>query len=144
MSSVTKGLHKNLADSYALYLKTHNYHWNVEGPHFKALHELFEEHYNALALAVDEVAERIRMRGEKVAASFKRFDTDTEIKDGNENLDWRKMVSELAADHEKMSKNAHALIEKCQDAGDEVTADMLVARAAEHDKAAWMLKMHLA
>jgi len=143
MSSVTKGLHKYLANSYALYLKSHNYHWNVEGLHFKSLHELFEEHYTDLATAVDELAERIRMRGEKVPASFKQFAADSKIKDGNEKLKADKMVAELAADHKTLSKMALNLVEHCQEAGDEVTADMLIGRSLVHDKAAWMLKMHL-
>lgn len=141
--TVKKDLYRFLACNYALYLKTHNYHWNVEGAHFKPLHEMFQEQYEDLAGAIDDVAERIRMLGEKVPATFKKFDKESKIKDGNEKLKAEKMVAELAKEHEAMSKMALALVKVAQKVGDEGTADMMIQRSQVHDKAAWMLKMHL-
>lgn len=142
MSKVTKDLYCVLACSYALYLKTHNYHWNIEGPHFKPNHEMLEDQYEDLAEAVDEIAERIRMLGEKVPASFEHFSKSAKIKAGDENKSSKEMIKELVADNKQLSKECLDAIKTCQDAGDEGSADMLVARARAHDKAAWFLEMH--
>jgi starvation-inducible DNA-binding protein len=140
---VIDSLNHILADSYALYLKTQNYHWNVTGPHFSSLHALFESQYSDLASAIDELAERIIILGHKVPATFKHFDKKCHIKDGNEKADWKKMVKELSADNSSMSKVIDSCIKDAEKAGDYVTVDMLTERMAIHDKNHWMLSAHL-
>ena len=132
-----------LADSYALYLKTQNYHWNVTGHQFKILHILFEEQYTDLAEAVDELAERIRTFGDKVTASFSAFDNLATIADGSENSSADKMVLELEKDNLSLAKAMKETIKICQEHGDEATADILIKRVEVHEKNAWMLKSSL-
>lgn len=136
-------LKKVLANSYALSLKLQNYHWNVEGKRFKSLHELFEEQYNELNAAIDDMAERIRALGSKVEASFGVFSNLSDIEDGNHLADESSMVQDLANDHETLSKMLNEGIKISQDQGDEATADMFIARIQTHDKAAWMLRSSL-
>jgi starvation-inducible DNA-binding protein len=141
--SVTDGLKKVLADSYALALKTQNYHWNVEGTRFRELHLMFQEQYTELAAAIDEVAERIRALGEKSPGGFAEFTKLSAIKDGHSNYDENQMVKDLWQSHQTLVttlKKAHAAAEK---AGDEPTVDLLVGRMAVHEKTAWMLRSSL-
>jgi starvation-inducible DNA-binding protein len=133
-----------LADSYTLYLKTHNYHWNVEGPHFKALHDLFEEQYTDLATAVDDVAERIRALGHRAPGSFKEFVKLTSIEEETDQADWKTMLRNLAEDQETVVATARKALEPAQQAGDEVSIGLLVDRMTTHEKNAWMLRAHLA
>jgi len=137
---VAKSLKKVLADSYALYLKTQNYHWNVTGPNFQSLHLLFETQYNELALANDTIAELIRGLGEKAPASFEEFQKLTTIKSGNVNATAEKMVKELSADQAAMQKGLQKALEVAQKAGDEVVIGALTERLTVHRKAEWMLK----
>lgn len=140
---VAQSLNKVLADSYALYLKTQNYHWNVEGPNFKPLHEHFGELYAELAAAIDEIAERIRALGEKSPGSFSEFAKLTTIKEANVDLGESAMVKDLCMDQLKLTKTLKAALKLAQSAGDEVSADMLIERIQVHDKAAWMLRSML-
>ena len=132
-----------LADSYALYLKTQNYHWNVTGPQFQPLHALFEEHYTDLAAAVDEIAERIRSLGQHAPGSFSKFSKLTGLDDASEDASAMDMVSELVDDHEHVIASGRKIIEDAEDRGDVATADLLTARLRFHEKAAWMLRSHL-
>ena len=137
---VTENLKIALADTYALYLKTQNYHWNVTGPNFKPLHILFEEQYNDLALAVDLIAERIRALGEKAPATWGAYAKVTNIKDGDENAKANEMVKQLAEDQEILVNTLKNTVEVAQKAGDEVTIGIMVNRMEIHEKAAWMLR----
>lgn len=139
--SVTDSLQVVLANTYLLYLKTQNYHWNVAGgSFFIGLHELFEKQYNELAEAVDVIAERIRQLGPKVPATFADFAKAAELKEGDANKTSQQMLADLAADQDKIIqvlKNAWDVADKSQD---EVTADMLIERMEAHSKAAWFYK----
>lgn len=140
MSNYVRALERVLADSYALYVKTQNYHWNVEGPHFKSLHELFELQYRDLFEANDEIAERIRALGAKVDGSFNGFAKLTEISEPNKEIEDTAMVVDLFHSQQVIAKSLKAALEAAQSAGDEVTADMMIARLNVHEKAAWMLR----
>lgn len=135
-----EALEKVLANSYALYLKTQNYHWNVVGPNFKELHLLFEEQYGELALAVDELAERIRALGSKVDGTFDHFKKLSTVKNGNKNAASSEMLSDLVGDHETLVKALQAGIKTSQEEGDEGTADLFIGRLKAHEKAIWMLQ----
>ncbi len=140
MKEVIKSLESVLANSYVLSIKTQNYHWNVTGPNFKTLHLLFEEQYNELAIAIDEIAERIRMLGSKVDASFQAFAKLSQIKDGSNNLDSAMMIEDLAKSHHVIIKILKDGIQIAQKNDDEATADLFITRLEAHDKAAWMLE----
>lgn len=129
-----------LADSYALYLKTHVYHWNVTGSNFKSLHELFEDQYNDLFAAVDEIAERIRTLGTKVNLNFKKISSLAHIKDPNEKATATGMVKELYKDQLQIIDCIKDALEKAHKADDEGTIAILSERIAVHEKTAWMLK----
>jgi starvation-inducible DNA-binding protein len=137
--AIAAGLSHVLADSYALYLKTHNFHWNVEGPRFRDLHLMFEEQYTELAGAVDQIAERIRALGQYAPGSFGQFARLASVKDANGVPKAEAMVKQLAADHETVEKTIRSALPAAQRAGDEVTAGLLVERLAVHEKTAWML-----
>lgn len=139
MSDVVKKLSIIMADTYALYLKTQNYHWHVTGPQFKALHELFEMQYLQLAEAADQVAERIRIMGHKAPATFKEFEQLKRIKDGDSSLDANQMVIELANDHDTLVKDLNQAMTLAQENNDEGTANLLSNRIEEHEKSRWML-----
>ena len=142
-SSVSTALKAVLADSYALYLKTQNYHWNVSGPHFKSLHLLFEEQYTDLALAVDAIAERIRTLGEKAPGSFAAYNALKTIEDGDEDAKSDVMVQMLADDQQRIIASLNAARKAAHTADDEVTIGMVVDRIAVHEKNAWMLRSSL-
>lgn len=133
-------LEELLANSYALLLKTQNYHWNVVGTNFKALHELFELQYNDLFAAIDEIAERMRALGARVDGSFENFSKLTKIKSGNKNADAIRMIEDLISDHETLAKDLKAGIKTAQGEEDEATADLFITRVQAHEKAAWMLQ----
>ncbi|MDX1836565.1 DNA starvation/stationary phase protection protein [Legionella taurinensis] len=137
--SIAKELSIILADTYALYLKTQNYHWHVRGPQFKSLHGLFETQYTELAEAVDEVAERLLITGNKAPATFKEFESLKRIKDGDSSLDANQMVIELAQDHSTLVKDLNRALALAQEQNDEGTATLLGDRIAAHEKAHWML-----
>ncbi len=140
---VVDGLKAVLADSYALYVKTQNYHWNVEGPNFRTLHLLFEEQYTDLAMAIDTTAELIRGLGEKAPGTFDAYTQNTSIKPGNENAPADQMVKELTEDQISIQKTLQNTLEAAQQAGDEVVAGFAIERLTVHRKAAWMLKSSL-
>lgn len=139
MAEIVKKLSVILADTYALYLKTQNYHWHVKGPQFKSLHELFEEQYKELADAVDTIAERIVIKGHKAPASFKEFETLKRLKDGHSNADSQHMLAELAEDHNILVHDLNQALAFAQSHNDEGTATLLADRIAAHEKARWML-----
>lgn len=140
MSAIVNKLAVILADTYALYLKTQNYHWHVKGPQFKGLHELFEMQYQELAEAVDQIAERILITGHKAPATFKEFESLKRLQDGNSNNDANTMVLELAADNETLVNDLNQAMKLAQEHHDEGTANLLSDRIAAHEKAHWMLK----
>lgn len=140
---VIDALKKVLADSYALALKTQNYHWNVEGENFTSLHTLFETQYTEILGAVDEVAERIRALGEKSPGSFAAFTKLKSIEEGDSDLDSFGMVKDLYKSNLQLVAVLNAAFEKSDKAGDEGTSDLIVGRLRAHEKAAWMLKSTL-
>lgn len=134
-----------LADQHVLYVKTRNYHWNVVGPQFKSLHELFEEQYTQLADSIDVVAERARALGVHANGTMAEFVRDARLKEEEgRGLTSDAMVGNLVQDHESVVKQLRADIERCEDElGDAGTADILTAILEDHDKAAWMLRSFL-
>lgn len=142
-NNVAKALSLVLAHSYALAIKTQNYHWNVTGPQFKNLHELFGSQYEELSDAIDEVAERIRSLDVLVPASFDVFKNNSTIKDGNHKNSSTKMVEELYHGNQTLVKVINDALEICQKEGDEASADLMINRTQVHDKNAWMLKSSL-
>ena len=141
---IAAGLSKLLADSYSLYLKTHNYHWNVEGPLFNTLHLMFEEHYTELAAAVDEIAERIRALGVKAPGSYSAFGDLTSISEGTGDESAEEMIRQLVIGQETVARTAREAIKAAEEASDEPTADLLTQRMQIHEKNAWMLRSMLA
>lgn len=140
MSKLTEQLCTVLADTYALYVKTQNFHWNVEGPHFTSFHALFEDQYTELADAIDEIAEQIRMLGEKAPGSLAAYQQKSNIKDGDPNLSAAQMIKALHDDHRHVITTLNTALTCAQQDNDEATADMLVGRLRSHQKAAWFLK----
>jgi len=140
---IAAGLSKVLADTYLVYLKTHNYHWNVTGPHFHSLHEQFEEQYTELAEAVDVIAERIRALGHRAPGSFREFNELTSIKEDTDQPDAMEMVRRLAVDNETILRTARQALPACEGAGDEASIDLITERLHIHSKTAWMLRSHL-
>ncbi len=138
--AIADGLSRLLADSYTLYLKTHNYHWNVTGPQFTTLHTLFETHYTELALAVDEIAERIRALGHRAPGSYTEFAKLSVIEEDADEPGANEMVARLVAGQEAVVRTARQVIEIAGRAGDEPTADLLTQRMQVHEKNAWMLR----
>jgi starvation-inducible DNA-binding protein len=141
--SIAEGLSRLLADSYMVYLKSHNYHWNVTGKLFHSLHEMFEEHYTELAGAIDEIAERIRAIGYRAPGSFKEFSELTSIEEDTDQPDALEMVRRLAVDHETILRTAREILPACEKASDEATLDLVTGRLDIHSKTAWMLRSHL-
>jgi len=137
---IVDGLNRLLADSYTLYLKTHNYHWNVTGPMFTSLHTLFEEQYTALALAVDDIAERIRALGAFAPGSYQAFAKITAIKEETDVPAAEDMVRNLLDSHEIIIRHARELLQSPALETDEVSADLLTQRMDFHEKNAWMLR----
>lgn len=140
MSDFMNKLNIIMADTYALYLKTQNYHWHVKGPQFKSLHELFETQYIELAAAVDTIAERILTLGHHAPATFKAFEQLKTIKDGSSDLDANSMVSELAQDHGQLLKDLGQAMSIAQKINDEGSANMLANLIESHEKIRWMLE----
>lgn len=138
--ATVQALEKLLANTYILALKTQNYHWNVTGPHFNDLHAVFETQYDALAEAVDLVAERIRALGAPTPGSFKAFLAAADIPEAEGGESAADMVLRLAQGHEAAARSAKAVIAAAEAADDPVTADLATVRAADHDKTAWMLR----
>ena len=141
--AVSEHLSKLLADTYSLYLKTHSFHWNVIGPHFRSLHTMFEEQYNELWTAADEVAERIRTLDVYAPGSYSQFAKLTSIKEETGVPDWKNMIEQLVEGHEAAAATAREAIRVAADDGDEGTADLITGRLKEHEKTAWMLRSML-
>lgn len=141
---IVEGLSRLLADSYTLYLKTHNYHWNVTGPMFQTLHLMFEAQYNELALAVDLIAERIRSLGMPAPGTYHEFAKLTSIKESSGVPNAKEMIRQLVAGQESVVKTARSIFPVVDAAHDEVTADLLTQRMQLHEKTAWMLRSLLA
>lgn len=139
MSDIINKLSILLADTYALYLKTQNYHWHVKGPQFKSLHELFEMQYQELAEAIDLLAERLRILGHKAPATFKAFEQLKTIKDGDSDFTAKQMLMDLAADHTSLVRDLNSAMRLVQQNNDEGTVTILADRLAAHEKARWML-----
>ena len=129
-----------LADSYTLYLQTHNFHWNVTGPQFRELHLMFEEQYTELALAVDEIAERIRTLGVFAPGTYKQFAELSHIKETGDIPAGDKMVAILTEGHEQIVKTCRAVLQEAQAADDESSASLVSDRMVLHEKTAWMLR----
>jgi len=140
---IAEGLSRLLADSYTLYVKTHNYHWNVTGPLFNSLHTQFEEQYMALAAAVDEIAERIRALGVYAPGSYKAFSKLTKIEESEEVPSANGMIADLVKAHETVVRTAREAFPAAEKGGDEATADLLTQRMQYHEKTAWMLRSML-
>lgn len=141
---IARNLSKLLADSYTLYLKTHNYHWNVTGPQFNTLHTMFEDQYTELALAVDEIAERIRALGVKAPGSYQEFAALTSIEESSGGESAEEMIADLVAGQESVVRTARDAFPAADDANDEPTADLLTQRMQLHEKNAWMLRSMIA
>ncbi len=143
-AAITEGLSRLLADSYTLYLKTHNYHWNVTGPMFQTLHLMFEQQYNELALAVDEIAERIRALGAPAPGSYREFGALSSVTEDDDRPEATEMIRRLVAAHETVARTARSVYPVVEAAHDEPTADLLTQRLQVHEKTAWMLRSLLA
>ena len=140
---IGEGLSRLLADTYTLYLKTHNFHWNVTGPLFNTLHLMFEEQYTELATAVDEIAERIRALGFPSPGSYAQFGELTHIKEETNVPAAEEMIRQLVQDQETVVRTARSIFPVVDKANDEPTADLLTQRMQVHEKTAWMLRSML-
>lgn len=138
--NVIDGLSQLLADTYLLYVKTQNFHWNVTGRDFYSLHKLFEEQYEQLSEATDLLAERIRALKAKAPGSLAEFLKLASLNESGNDLDAVSQVKQLLSDHETLAANIEKLFAIAEADGDEVTLDMLIERKTEHDKTAWMLR----
>ena len=138
--NIAEGLSRLLADSYILYLKTHNFHWNVTGPMFSTLHLLFETHYTELSLAVDQIAERIRALGVNAPGSFKQFAELTSIDEETGTPSAEDMIKQLLVGQETVVRTARSIFPLVDKANDEASADLLTQRIQVHEKNAWMLR----
>jgi starvation-inducible DNA-binding protein len=140
---IAEGLSRVLADTYTLYLKTHNFHWNVTGPHFNTLHTMFEGQYTELAAAVDEIAERIRALGHPAPGSYAEYGRLTSIKEAEGIPAAKEMIAQLVEGQETVVRTAREAFPAAEKAGDEPTADLLTQRMQIHEKTAWMLRSML-
>ena len=137
---IANGLNHLLADSYTLYLMTHNFHWNVTGPMFNTLHLMFETQYTELATAVDVIAERIRALGYPAPGTYKEFAELSSIKEIKGVPDAQTMIQHLVTGQESVVKTARSIFPVVEKASDEPTADLLTQRMQLHEKTAWMLR----
>lgn len=137
---IASGLSRLLADTYTLYLKTHNFHWNVTGPMFQTLHIMFETEYTELALAVDVIAERIRALGFPAPGTYKQYAELSSIKETEGIPKAQEMIKLLVEGNEAVVRTARALFAPAEKVSDEATADLLTQRIQVHEKAAWMLR----
>ena len=140
---IADGLSRLLADTYTVYLKTHNFHWNVTGPMFNTLHLMFEAQYTELATAVDEIAERIRALGFPAPGSYAQFAELTSITEETTIPSAEEMIAQLAKDQETVTRTARSIFPIVDSANDEPTADLLTQRMQIHEKTAWMLRAML-
>ncbi len=138
--AVAEGLCRLLADSYTLYLQTHNFHWNVTGPMFRELHLMFEEHYTELAQAVDDIAERVRTLGVAAPGTYKAFAGLSKVSEVDGVPAATEMVDLLTRGHEQVVKTCREVLHQAQQADDESTASLVGDRMRVHEKTAWMLR----
>jgi starvation-inducible DNA-binding protein len=138
--ALSEGLSHLLADTYALYLKTQSFHWNVTGPMFQALHVMFENQYHELADATDVIAERIRALGHPAPASFSQFSELTTIDEETGVPEAREMIRQAVLGHEAVVRTARSVLASAESNHDEVTVDLLTERMQVHEKTAWMLR----
>ena len=139
-TEIAGGLSKVLADSYTLYLKTHNFHWNVTGPMFQTLHLMFEQQYNELWTATDAVAERIRSLGSPAPGTYKQLASLTSIPEDEGIPKAEAMIKRLVEGHETVARTARAAFVVSDEANDQPTCDLLTQRMQIHEKTAWMLR----
>jgi len=137
---VVKGLSRLLADTYTLYLKTHNFHWNVTGPHFNDLHAMFMGQYTEMWNAVDLVAERIRALGEFAPGSYREFTALSAIKESESVPKWQAMIDQLVDGHETVVRTCRDILPAAQKASDEGSVALVTDRMGVHEKTAWMLR----
>tara|TARA_B100000780_G_C21117893_1_gene452469 strand:+ start:1774 stop:2217 length:444 start_codon:yes stop_codon:yes gene_type:complete len=137
---VANALKAVLADTFVLYFKTHSFHWNVTGPHFKSLHELFEEQYNEIWAATDEIAERIRTLGEFAPNNYDEMAKIATLTPSGQTPDEQSMVQILAEDNRAIVKTLYNALKTAENDNDEATVDLMVERISTHEKAAWMLE----
>ncbi|WP_371323343.1 Dps family protein [Dechloromonas sp. ZY10] len=137
---IAEGLSRLLADSFTLYLKTHNFHWNVTGPMFNTLHVMFMDQYTELWNALDLIAERIRALGVQAPGTYREFSQLTVIKESEGKVSAEEMIKQLVAGQEAVTKTARSIFAIVDKAGDEPTADLLTQRMQIHEKNAWMLR----
>lgn len=138
--AIAEGLSHLLADTYTLYLKTHNFHWNIVGPRFRELHLMFEEQYTELATAVDEIAERIRTLGFPAPGTYKQYAELSSIEETEGVPDAETMIRTLTENNEAVVRTARRILPSAQDADDESTASLISDRMVVHEKTAWMLR----
>lgn len=138
--NIADGLSRMLADTYTLYLKTHNFHWNVTGPMFQTLHLMFMTQYNETWLAVDSLAERIRALGYPALGSYKQFAALTSIKDSDGVPNAKEMIRQLVEGQETVVRTAREVLKIADQANDQPTADLLTQRMTVHEQNAWMLR----
>ena len=138
--NIAQYLNRLLADSYTLYLQTHNFHWNVTGPQFRELHLMFEEHYTELAVAVDDIAERIRTLGEVAPGTYKAFAKLSSIEEVDGVPSANEMVKILTQGHEQVVRTCREALAPAQEAGDESSVALISDRMRIHEKTAWMLR----
>lgn len=144
LQRVADALSNVLANTFIMYLKTHNFHWNVTGPMFHTLHQMFEEQYNELWLAVDAIAERIRSLGFTAPGTYGEFAKLTYLQESPVARTATEMIAELLRDHETTARTVRSALAVARTAVDAPTEDLLTQRLAAHEKAAWMLRSLLA
>jgi starvation-inducible DNA-binding protein len=140
---IAQGISKLLADTYTLYLKTHYFHWNVTGPMFNSLHLMFETQYTELAIAVDDIAERIRALDEYAPGTYSQFAKLSSIPESKDVPNATQMIKELVEGHEAVCRTARSVFPAANKADDEATADLVTQRLQIHEKTAWMLRSML-
>ncbi|MFW6315898.1 MAG: Dps family protein [Cyanobacteriota bacterium] len=138
--AIAEGLSRLLADTYSLYLKTHYFHWNVTGPMFHSLHQMFEEEYVELAQAVDDIAERIRTLGAVAPGSYSQFAELSSVSETRDVPSAQEMVRLLVEANETVVRTARSVFPAAERANDEATADLVTERMGTHEKTAWMLR----
>lgn len=141
--TMAKTVTEVLADTYALYFKTHAYHWNVTGPRFHDLHTLFETQYTEMWAATDDIAERVRALGVKAPNSYSAMGEHAKVSSDAASSDANDMIADLLSGHEQVAETIRAALEKAGEHGDEATADVLTPRLTAHEKMAWMLRSTL-
>lgn len=142
-TSAVNGLYKLLADSYALLIKTHNYHWNATGPNFYSFHKLTEEKYTELFTSIDDIAEKVRSLGEKVPASMKHFNDLSDVVEPNFQLSINDMILDIVHTNKAIARDVQKMIPNFESSGRKDIVDFLTARLSWHSKTEWLFKSML-